>query len=334
VSRLAVSGEAAVIADSIFVTPVAAFSVSRNGVLSYFKRSDLLSHFVWRDQSGKELGIAGGPGDYLRPQLAHDGRRFTYELRDAEDNSDIWIYDSARQTSTRFTFGPGRNSHALWSPDDRFIVYMSEEPESGARTIIRKASNGLGPAETLLAGIRMFPNLTDWSRDGRYIFFHATEPRSKTGLDVSYYSFADRKVVTAVQTAAIDCCARLSPDGRWLAYTSTVSGRNEIHMQPFPAATGRFQITTSGGTQPRWSADGKELFFTSPDSKLMVVKVQTGETVEAAVPKALFSMRVKGGGWSWDVSGDRRFVLNETVDADASSLPITVVLNWNADSKK
>jgi hypothetical protein len=200
--------------------------------------------------------------------------------------------------------------------------------------MVRRASNGLGPSETLLGAIKNFPNLTDWSPDGRYILFHAVEPRSKTGLDVGYYSIADGKIVYPVQTLASDCCARVSPDGRWLAYSSAVSGRNEIHVQPFPAATGRFQITTSGGTQPRWSADGKELFFTSPDSKLMVVKVQTGETVEAGVPKPLFSIRIKPGGWAWDVSRDGRFLVNDSVQSDASSLPITVVLNWNAEAKK
>ncbi|MGZ8867152.1 MAG: protein kinase domain-containing protein [Thermoanaerobaculia bacterium] len=333
-NRLAITGEPAVIANDIFFGHVAAFSVSQNGILSYFKGKPLLSHFVWRDRTGKELGIAGGPGDYLRPQISHDGRRFSYELRDSEDSSDIWIYDSARQTSNRLTFGAGRNTHAIWSPDDRFIVYLSEDVESGTRMIVRRASNGLGPAETLLGGLTMLPNVTDWSPDGRYLIFHTTEPRSPTGLDIAYFSIADRKIRHAVQTPALDCCARVSPDGRWLAYSSAVSGRTELHVQPFPVATGRFQITTSGGTQPRWSADGRELFFNSPDSNLMVVNIQTGETVEAGVPKPLFSMRLKGGGWSWDASSDGRFVVNETVQVDTSSLPITVVLNWNADAKK
>jgi hypothetical protein len=116
-------------------------------------------------------------------------------------------------------------------------------------------------------------------------------------------------------------------------YTSALSGRNELYVQPYPIATGRFQISTMGGTQGRWSADGKELFYYSPDSKIMAVDVQAGESFEAGLPKPLFSIHPRAGGWPFDVSRDGRFLINETV-RDETSAPVTVVLNWDADLKK
>src|SRR4029077_4271661 len=119
VKRLEVRGEPTVIADNIYNVAigggVAAFSVSHNGIMAYFKGSGLLSQFEWKDRTGKTVGSVGTPGEYQRPQLAHDGRHFAYEIADPQGNSDIWIYDEARQTSSRFTFGPGSNTNAVWS---------------------------------------------------------------------------------------------------------------------------------------------------------------------------------------------------------------------------
>jgi Tol biopolymer transport system component len=174
--------------------------------------------------------------------------------------------------------------------------------------------------------------LTDWSPDGKYILLHLIEARSKTGLDAVAYSIPERKIFPIMQTAAFDCCSRLSPDGRWVSYTSAVSGRNETYVQPFPVATGRFQISTTGGTQARWSGDGKELYYIGADNKIMAVDVRSGETFEAGIPKPLFSVRTKPGGWPYDASRDGRFLINETVHAEGVT-PITVVFNWNANPR-
>jgi Tol biopolymer transport system component len=333
VKRLELHGEPTVIADNIYNVfiggGVAAFSVSQNGVMAYFKGSSLLSQFAWKDRTGKTVEILGTPGEYQRPQLSHDGRHFAYEIADPQGNSDIWIYDGARQTSTRFTFGPGSNSNAVWSADDRYLVYSSEQLDRGTREIVRKAANGVGSPETVFRSTAPVLAITDSSPDGRYIVFHLIEARTKTGLDVGYYSIAEAKSGLVVQTPSFDCCGRLSPDGKWLSYTSALSGRNEIYVQPFPAVTGRFQISTTGGTQARWSANGKELFYVSPDSKVMAVEIQAGATFEAGLPKPLFSIHAKPGGWPFDVSRDGRFLVNERVHTEGGA-PVTVVLNWSA----
>jgi serine/threonine protein kinase/Tol biopolymer transport system component len=299
VRRFAVHGDPTPIAGNIYnvgIGAVAAVSVSQNGVLTYFNGTGLLSQLVWRDRAGNVIGTVGSPGEYQRPQLAHDGRHFAYEVSDAQGNSDIWIYDTARQTSTRFTFGPGANSNAIWSRDDRVLVYSSELLERGTRQIVRKPASGIGSQELLMSSTSPVLAITDWSPDGRHIIFHVFESHTKTSLDVGDYSIPDRKVAIVVQTPSFDCCGRLSPDGRWLVYTSALSGRNEIYVQPFPIATGRFQISTMGGTQGRWSSDGKELFYHSPDSRVMAVEVHAGESFEAGVPKPLFSIHPRPAG--------------------------------------
>jgi Tol biopolymer transport system component len=335
--KLEVSGEPIVIADDVYnvgIGAVHAFSTSQNGVLAYFGGAgSSLSQLVWKDKAGSVVGTAGGPGDYQRPQLAHDGRHFLFEIADSEGNSDLWIYDMTRQNSTRFTFGPASNTNGIWSPDDRFIVYSSEELTRGTRQIVRKPASGIGAPETIFSSTAPFLSLTDWSPDGRMILYHVIETRSKTSLDIDAYSIPDRKSFHVVQTPSVDCCARLSPDGRWLAYASSVSGRNEVYVQPFPVATGKWLISTAGGMQPRWRGDGKRIFYFSPDNKIMEVEIQAGETFEAGVPKPLFTIRAKPGGWPYDVSRDERFLLNETLHSDTLT-PVTVVINWDADLKK
>jgi Tol biopolymer transport system component len=335
---LELKGDATVIADGIYTfgpTAMAAFSVSRNGVLAYQRgTTGLLSQLVWMDRTGKQLGIVSTPGDYNRPQLAHDGRHLAFEIWDAKGDSDIWIYDLARQTSTRFTFGPGSNSQALWSRDDQFIVYSSEQAQRGARDVVRKSAAGMGSPETLFSLNVPFLATTDWSWDGRYVFFHGYGIHPKTGSDVYYYSIPDKKLVAAVQTPYSECCGRLSPDGHWLAYASNESGRNEIYVQPFPTATGKWQISTTGGTQPRWRSDEREIFYQSPDNKIVAVDIRATSTLEPGVPKALFGIHPKLGGWPYDVAPDgQRFLINETVHA-AGAAPVTIVVNWTAELKK
>jgi Tol biopolymer transport system component len=336
--RLAVSGDPTPITDDMYVTSlggVHAFSVSQSrGILTYFKATGGgSSQLAWKDRTGKTLGTVGSPGDYQRPQLAHDGRRVAFEIWDSEAMPDIWIYDMARQTSTRFTFGPA-NNNAIWSPDDHFLVYATEQLQRGTRDVVRKRSTGVGTAELLFGSAAPGISITDWSPDGRYLIFHTVEAHSKTSVDVYGFSLPDRKTFPLVQSAAVDCCSRLSRDGRWLAYTSAESGRAEVYVQPFPVATGKWLISSAGGAQARWSADGKEIFYASPDNKIMAVELHTDSgTFEVGAPKPLFSIHPRAGGWPFDVSRDGRFLINETI-GDQTGTPITVVLNWTANLNK
>ncbi|HEU5162014.1 MAG TPA: protein kinase, partial [Thermoanaerobaculia bacterium] len=321
--------------DDVGFSPImlsAAFSVSDEGILAYQKGTNAeLSQISIVDRHGIEKGTVGTPADYVRPSLSHDGRRIVVELVDSQGNSDLWIHDLVRKTAARFTFDSGRETHAIWSPDDQWIAYMAEKEDRTSREVRRARANGAGSPEILWTqkGIP-FSGLTDWSADGRFLFFHAT-PADAGQLDAGYYSFETKKEAFYLRSEFGESAARLSPDGRWLAYQSTESGKPEVMVQTFPTPTGKWQVSTAGGSQPNWRADGKELYFKSGDDKIMVVEIIAGaDSFEASVPEPLFAYRQKEGGWSYDPSPDgQSFVLNQPL-SDASGEPVTVVLNWTA----
>jgi eukaryotic-like serine/threonine-protein kinase len=178
---------------------------------------------------------------------------------------------------------------------------------------------------------------TDWSRDGRYIIGAVTDPKTKD--DIWVWPLRDGKPegqpLPYLHTEFNESFPKLSPDGRWLAYSSDETKREEVYVQTFPTPGDRVQISTNGGDRPTWSRDGKELFFLSVDEKMMEVPVKTGIKFEAGVPKELFGVRflLLVRNVSFDVSKDGRFLIPSEVGQPAVS-PLTVVLNWQAGLKK
>jgi dipeptidyl aminopeptidase/acylaminoacyl peptidase len=174
----------------------------------------------------------------------------------------------------------------------------------------------------------------DWSRDGRFIIYRSTDPDSSMDLWVLPLS-GDRKPFPFVRTPFTERDAQFSPDVRWVAYQSDESGRNEIYAQPFPGPGGKWQVSNAGGTQPRWRRDGKEIFYLSPDGRLMSAAVETAPgspTFKASPPVELFATSVLGisvpNRQQYAVSADgQRFLLNVPAE-NASVSPITVILNW------
>ncbi|HMA18360.1 MAG TPA: hypothetical protein VKS03_07970, partial [Thermoanaerobaculia bacterium] len=173
---------------------------------------------------------------------------------------------------------------------------------------------------------------TDWSRDGRYIAY-ATQ-NQKTGWDSwALPTFGDRKPLPIVVGAFGELMPMFSPDARFVAYQSNESGRNEIYVQSFPAATGKWQVSSAGGIDPSWSADGKQIYYRSADQKLMAVDIQTDDGFKAGIPQALFVARVQPGTMrnKFVASADgQRFLFVAPLGREALT-PTTVVLNWNAD---
>jgi hypothetical protein len=168
----------------------------------------------------------------------------------------------------------------------------------------------------------------DWSRDGRYII-------AETNRDIWVYpQFGDKKPFAYLHSEFVEQEAKLSPDGRWLAYRSNESRRNEIYVVSFPTPEGKWQISTNGGITPIWSRDGRELYFISADNKMMAVEIKTpGGKFQASVPKPLFDVRPLPVNAKFDVSKDRRFLIPTLVEQSAN-VPMTVVLNWQAGLKK
>jgi Tol biopolymer transport system component len=279
-------------------------------------------------------GTLGPPNAVSWGAISPDGRTVAVDRGDV-GASDIWLHDLARGTASRFTFGPGVNAYPVWSPDGGHIGFLSNR--DGVRHPFQKATSGTGQDEILSKPVGEPPHPTrvdDWSRDGRYMILD-TGGDPKTKYDVWVLpTFGDRKPFPYLQTEFAEMYARLSPDGHWLAYTSDESKRNEIYVQSFPAPGGKWQVSTNGGERSVWSRDGKELYFVSPDGKMMAAEVKSGSKFEAGVPKPLFDVRFPSGINPWfDVGKDGRFLIPIQAEQTANA-PMTVVVNWQAGLKK
>src|SRR5207253_482275 len=173
-----------------------------------------------------------------------------------------------------------------------------------------------------------------WSSDGRYLTYY--RPDDKTQLDIWVLPlFGDRKPFAYVHGDYNESQGQFSPDGKWMAYVSDESGTPQIYVQSFPTLTGKWQVSTGGGSEPRWRRDGTELFYVAPDRKLMSVAVKSGATFQADAPRALFETELAFAPirHNYSVSPDgQRFLLN--APADVASPPMTLVQNWTAGLKK
>src|SRR5262249_40442842 len=233
---------------------VANFSVSQNGMLVFRSTGSTLNRLVWIDRNGRELSEVAPASDFRAPALSPDGSRIAIRRRDTDgSNIDVWIIDPARGTSTRFTFDPGDDGNPVWSPDGSKIAWSALR--GNANGIWVKDATGSGPEEEVSAA---GPNAVAlcWSRDGRYLFYQ-TFGQSLTDVSVIDMQ-GDHKPKVVLGSGFNERRARISPDGHWLAYESDESGRAEVYVIPFPAASGKWQISTRGGIEPCWSNDGKE----------------------------------------------------------------------------
>jgi Tol biopolymer transport system component len=332
--RLRLSGEAFPVGEQVQYFAnfgFGVFTASDNGILAYqASGAGSITQVVWLDRSGKRLDVLGPPADYLRPRLSRDGRRVAIDVGDPQTGRfDIWIYDLARRVPTRFTF-EADSVFPIWWPDDSRIVFQSNR--KGQSALYQKVSSGTGNEELLVqeGGLKV---PTDLSSDGRFLAYHVIDNKTKT-WDLGLYSVAEKKTSVFLSTPAAEVNGRFSPDGRWIAYQSDESGTVEVYVRPFSGHGGKWQISTAGGTQPVWNRNGKEIFYVSPDNKLMAVDVKADSGFETGPPRALFDVHLKSvNGWKYDVSPDgQRFLANTVIEVKAN--PITLVLNWAADAKK
>jgi serine/threonine protein kinase len=339
--REELSGEPIRLADGLDVDIInrAAFSASDSGILAY--RSSTLglnTVLAWFDRTGKRLGTVGPAGQHHQnPELSPDGRQVVYNRLDLRTGqTDVWVLDLAGGEPRRLTFDPGLKLIPRWSPDGGRVIYQSNR--DGPFSLYQKSSNGGGTEDLLIPGLGGV-TLMDWSKDGRFVAYGVQDQRGNTQLVVQPV-FGDRKPMFYPATGATHQHARLSPDGKWIAYVSNESGKYEVYVQTFPPGGGKWQVSTNGGVMPRWRRDGKELFYVALDRKIMAAEVRSGSSIEFGNRTALFEAKLYGGlnvagGWNnqYDVSPDgQRFLLN--TEAAASAVPITVVLNWAAELKR
>jgi Tol biopolymer transport system component len=334
--RFQLKGEAVPVADQLTNTVHGmrgSFSVSGSGALAYFRGGDA-RQLTWLNRRGEELGAVGVPDAYSLPSLSPDEKTIAVTKK-SQSGSDIWLIDLARGHPTRFTFDSGPDILPIWSPDGSRIVFTSSR--NGSWDLYQKATTGAAQEEVLLKSKEgKFP--TAWSSDGRFIAYNRISPEGRPDLWVLPL-LGDRKPIPFVQSEFGEMFGYFSPNGRWLAYTSLESGRQEVYIRPFsPPSAGIWPVSTGGGSHPRWQRDGKQLFYLSPQRKLMAVEVIEGPRFRVGVPRPLFQMRLSMDfDWSlgnYAVAADGQRFLFVAPPADATSPTITVVLNWPAALKK
>ena len=321
-------------------------SVSEGGILLYRSGGAVLgqAQLVWHDRGGKPLGNAAVPAVIAEFALSPDEKTIALPKVDVQaQKGDIWLHDLARGTDTRFTFGPLNSFAPVWSPAGDRVVFSSDR--AGRNDLYWKSSSGAGQDELLIPSTT-HRAATSWSRDGRFLVYAELGVKTKQDLWVvenPMSAAAERKSSVFLQTEFDEFQGQFSPDSHWMAYTTDESGRNEVYVRPFPAADGKWKISTAGGEQPRWRRDGKELYYLSLDRKLMAVKVNAQPGAKAAfevsVPEALFDTRVTPAQrpyrpYLYEATADgKRFLMANTV-GEGSESPLTVVTGWLSGTRK
>jgi serine/threonine protein kinase len=324
-----VTGDAVAIAADpvgVRVNDLPLFSLSQNGVLVFASgAAGGNRQLTWLDPTGKPVGTIGQPSPVLfdEPEISPDGGTVAFETH----SFDIWLHDLTRGGDSRFTFTPGRAAYPVWSPDGSQIAFGA--PGAGS-IVYQRATKGQAQDVALDSDARV-KRPSDWSRDGRYIIEETQSAKKRHEIWVLPL-FGDRKPFAYLHTEFNETGAKLSPDGRWLAYVSDKSNRNEIYVTTFPKPGTEWPISISGGGRPVWSRNGKELYFISADQKMMAVDIKPGASFEYGAPKPLFDVRIEPTG-SFDVVKDGRFLVPVPTDEGAAEA-IHVVINWPAELKK
>lgn len=302
-------------------------AVSPNGTLVY---SDLPSdelQLAWCDRSGRTLSAIGSPAHQIGFALSPDGRSLAVSLREAKGRS-IWIYDLERAIKTRLTFEPVVDAESTWSPSGDEITFASSR--NGNFDIFSKPSNGSGEV-TMLVGTALDERGPVWSPDGKFLMYDVFSP--ETRRDLLYLERRGDGTLgepsVFLQTPFLEGAAQFSPDGRFVVYVSDESGRHEVYVRSFPDKGSKWQVSTNGGTAPRWSGDGAEIFYVE-QSKLLAVRVGSRPGFSPGPPALLFEKQALSGVAAplYDVAADgQRFVVREVVSGK-EPLAIHVVHNW------
>jgi Tol biopolymer transport system component/predicted Ser/Thr protein kinase len=318
--RLEVAGSPVPLLEGIRVyrDALALFAIADNGSLVYGPSVEGERELLWVDRKGHTTALVQDRLDYQQLRLSPDGRRLAVSYE-----SDIWIFDTERGTRARFTF-EGDTGNPVWSPDGMYVTYSSY----ATNAIARKRADGTGEAETLL--LNPYPAIPcSWSPDGNVLAFYAIEESAQR--DIWFLPLeGDRTPISLIETPFDERLPSFSPDGRWVAYVSNESGRNEVYLQPYTAPRGKVVVSTDGGNQPVWCPEGGELFYSKGD-QMVAVAVETAPTLDIGTPHVLFEGQFSG---SYDVSPDcQRFVMKRELRGEAHR-QLNVVLNWYEELKR
>jgi serine/threonine-protein kinase len=318
----------------------AQFAVADNGTLVYRSGRGAAPVFtaLWVDEHGDGQPFWDGERSYGELHLSPDGTKVAFMVL-ADSNWDLWVYDRLRKVSTRLTFEDGNDGPGIWSADSQYIAFSSAR--QGSINIYRKRADGSGEVERLTQSTEA-QYISSWSADGKFILFsHQTNAGDLWVLPLT----GDRKPKEFLATRFNESEAAFSPDGRWVAYQSDESGRMEVYVRPFQGA-GKWQVSEGGGGFPRWSGDGRRLFFRDSDGLMSVPIADQGASIEVGAPRRAVKGNFRGGVAGilmgalrmpdYDVTRDGSHFIMYSPDAKTAGRAehVTFVLNWFTEMRR
>ncbi len=338
---LQVTGSPVPVVEGVLGRPglgVAYYAFSDTGTLVYAPGGSLGggTSLTWVDRQGKAEPLAAPQRDYAALRLSPEGQRIAVSIGRRGERSDIWVYDLARGTLSRLT-SQGDNSAPVWTPDGKRVTFRNNQ--EGKFTLSWAPADGSAPPETL-AGLESRGTPDEWSPDGKLLLYSTGGGSGDPQRDLYLLpgpgaSAGDRKPRPFLQTPSAENDGAFSPDGRWIAYVSDESQRPEIYVRPAGTGGGKWPVSTDGGNLPRWSRNGRELFYRNRNS-VMAVTIEPGPTFRAGTPKLLFEHRSPVS--AYDVSPDaKRFVMVQAPGAEpeaGAAHQVHIVLEWFEDIRR
>jgi eukaryotic-like serine/threonine-protein kinase len=343
--RLEVAGAPITKVEGLYFQPAALWNVSDSGTLVYVPGIAATAGLakqtlVWVNRNGKEEPIAAAPNDYRSPRISPDGTKVALAVggKSYGVSGDIWIWEIVRETMTRLTFDTGDTP--LWTPDGKQIVFSSVR--ESLFSLYRKATDGSGREERIFPVVDRRFFSCSWTGNTKTLVTTETGDYANWSIGVLAME-GDRARKPLLQNGIQP---QVSPNGRWMAYTSNESGQNQIYVRPYPEVnSGRWQISTSGGDSPLWSRDGRELFYRNGDAAI-AVSVKTDPGFSFDEPKTLFRGTYTSANFlagldvnPWDISPDgKRFLMMKPIgnaaSAEESPRQVNIVLNWIDELKQ
>jgi len=340
-----VTGDAQLVTDQVGFQPSVywgAFSVAKNGTIVYNPTVGAgLSALTWYDRTGKELGRVGEIGVLSNPTLSPDDGRLAVDVADTKANNiNIWLSDLKRDTYSRFTFDSSEDVGGVWSRDGSLIAYRSLQ--SSDTNVFVKQTQGLQPPHSIIS-LKERSRATDdlnpnsWSLDGAQLL--CTLQPATGGTQLVLLPTSGGNMTPFLTTKTSETNGQISPDGKWVAYASNESGDWEIYVTTFPTAAGKWQVSQSGGSEPRWRGDGKEIFYIGAGGTLTAVPVSTTGTFASGNPAPLFHTQLRAqvsstDQFTYDATKDgQRFLVNRYAKPPQVA-PLRIILNATTPAAK